>query len=56
MNAFQIRNNNPFYGNGIHVLLQREKDIYIYIYIYITHIFFKHSFLVYNEVLKYLDT
>ena len=31
MNAFQIRNYNPFYGNGIHVLLRRENDIYIYI-------------------------
>ena len=30
MIAFQIRNYNPFYGNGIHVLLQRGNNIYIY--------------------------
>ena len=53
MNAFQIRNYSPFYGNGIHVLLQRGNDIYVYIYI--THIFLKNSLLVYNEVLKYLN-
>jgi len=32
MNAFQIRNYSPFYGNGIHVLLQRGNDISKYIY------------------------
>ena len=32
MNAFQIRNYDPFYGNGIHVLLQRGNDISKYIY------------------------
>ena len=35
MIAFQIRNYNPFYGNGIHVLLQRGNDMYRYIYMYI---------------------
>ena len=29
MNAFQIRNYDPFYGNGIHVLLQRGNYIYM---------------------------
>ena len=41
MNAFQIRNYDPFYGNGIHVLLQRENDRYINISIYYAYIFEK---------------